>query len=222
MDPLLLERFPALGRVDDSAGQQILSTARLISLPANQVVFSLGDSCDNYLLIVEGTVKVLGRGVNGREIVLYRIHNTDSCVITTSCLLSHDCYPAEGITETEVKAFIIPRQQFQQALNNSPGLRDFIFQAYSERLSDLIHLVQEIAFERIDLRLARQLALLGKTQTEIHCTHQQLATELGSAREVISRQLKEFEKRGWIGLNRGNIRILQLQQLEKLALSHTE
>ncbi len=219
MDPLLLERFPDLGRIDDPAGQQILSAARLVTLPPNQVVFSLGDSCENYLLIVEGAVKVLARGVNGREIVLYRIQNTGSCVLTTSCLLSQDCYPAEGITETEVKAFAIPRQLFQQALNSSPGLRSFIFQAYSERLSDLIHLVQEIAFERIDLRLARQLALLGNSQIEVHCTHQQLATELGSAREVISRQLKEFEKRGWISLNRGSIRIEQLAQLQQFALT---
>ncbi|MCW8884762.1 MAG: Crp/Fnr family transcriptional regulator [Motiliproteus sp.] len=215
MDPLLLQHFPELAKINDSAGQQLLAKAQLVELPAEQVVFSPGDSCENYLLVVEGAVKVLARGQNGREIVLYRIENTGSCVLTTSCLLGQDHYPAEGITETPVKAFVLPRQLFQQALQESPGLRNFIFQAYGERLSDLIHLVQEVAFERIDLRLARHLLQLGRSQIEIHCTHQQLATELGSAREVVSRQLKEFEKRGWIELGRGTIRIDDLNQLQQ-------
>ncbi len=217
MDPLLQHRFPALGRITDPVGQQVLTEARLLELPAGQTVFSPGDECQNYLLVVEGCVRVLGRSAGGREIILYRIQNTGSCVLTTSCLLSRDRYAAEGITETPVRAFAIPQSAFKRGLDQSPGFRDFIFQSYGERLSALISLIQEIAFDRIDLRLARYLCEQGRDHIEVHCTHQQLATELGSAREVVSRQLKEFERRGWIRLGRGSIRIDDLSSLESLS-----
>ncbi len=217
MDPLLLARFPALAQVEDPAGRSVLTQARLLNLAAGEPVFRLGDRCENYLLVVAGRVKVLARSRSGREIILYRIEDTGSCVLTTSCLLGHDCYPAEGITETEVKAFAIPRPLFDQALQQSAALRTFIFSAYSERLSALISLVQEVAFERIDQRLARYLLEHGRSRQQLHCTHQQLATELGSAREVISRQLKNFEQQGWIQLGRGTIRIDQLHPLQQLA-----
>ncbi|OMH27987.1 Crp/Fnr family transcriptional regulator [Motiliproteus sp. MSK22-1] len=217
MDQLLQQRFPSLSRITDTVGQEVLSQARLLELPAGQVIFSPGDRCENYLLVVEGSVKVLGRSANGREIILYRIENAGSCVLTTSCLLSKDDYAAEGITETTVKAFAISRAAFKQGLEQSAGFRDFIFEAYGERLSALITLIQEVAFERIDLRLARYLCSQGVNRVELHCTHQELATELGSAREVVSRQLKAFEKQGWIRLGRGSIQLDDLKSLQALS-----
>ena len=220
MDQLLQLRFPGLSRITDSVGKEILSQARLLELPAGQIIFSPGDHCENYLLVVEGSVKVLGRSLNGREIILYRIENAGSCVLTTSCLLSKDNYAAEGVTETAVKAFAISRSAFKQGLEQSSGFRDFIFKAYGERLSALITLIQEVAFERIDLRLARYLCSRGEKQVELHCTHQELATELGSAREVVSRQLKIFEKQGWIHLGRGTIQLNDLESLQSLCIEN--
>lgn len=219
MDLLLEQRFPALRGIDDPVGREILANARLLQVPPQQILFHVGDSCDNYLLVVQGQVKVLGRSPEGREIVLYRIEDCGTCVLTTSCLLSQQCYPAEGVSETEVMAFAIPRERFQQALTESPGLRRFIFDSYGQRLSALIGLVQEIAFQRIDLRLARYLVNHGTDRIELAVTHQDLATELGSAREVISRQLKQFERQGWISLGRGHIRIENLKALQCFAAS---
>ena len=214
---LLLQRFPALADIDDQAGLAVLAQARLLEVPAGQTLFSPGDQCSNYLLVVDGCVKVLGRGSTGREIVLYRIENSGSCVLTTSCLLGQEPYAAEGVTETAVKAFAIPRNAFDEGLANSSRFRQFIFAAYGERIGSLIKLVQEIAFDRIGPRLARYLCQRGADQIELHCTHQELATELGSAREVVSRQLKEFERQGWIQLSRGSIRIDDLGPLQALA-----
>ncbi|MFT6914903.1 MAG: CRP/FNR family transcriptional regulator [Motiliproteus sp.] len=216
LHPLLQQAFPQLGLITDPAGVSILAEAPLLSIPAGQSLFRVGDACQNYLLVVKGQVKVLGRSASGREIVLYRIQECGSCVLTTACLLGQDTYPAEGITETPVQAFAIPSRQFREALSLSEGLRAFIFQSYGARLSGLIGLVQQLAFERIDLRLARYLLEHGWDRIELQITHQDLATELGSAREVISRQLKQFEREGWVQLGRGWIRVNDLEGLRGL------
>ena len=215
LHPLLLEAYPQLGQVDDEAGNAVLAQAQLLSVPAGQSVFRVGDPCQNYLLVVSGKVKVVGRSPSGREIILYRIDECGTCVLTTACLLGDDHYPAEGITETEVQAFVISRSGFEQALNGSQGLRQFIFESYGSRLSDMITLVQQVAFERIEQRLAKYLLEHAAERIELNITHQDLATELGSAREVISRQLKNFEQRGWLKLGRGSIRVDDLEALQR-------
>lgn len=211
LHPLLQQAYPQLAQIDDAG--RILADAQLLTVSAGQSVFRIGDPCQNYLLVVSGTVKVVGRSPAGREIVLYRIEDCGTCVLTTACLLGQDAYPAEGVTETDVQAFAIPRQQFEQALSDSAGLRQFIFQSYGSRLSAMITLVQQVAFERIDLRLAKYLLQQTRERLELQVTHQDLATELGSAREVVSRQLKSFEQQGWIQLGRGTIRVDDIDAL---------
>lgn len=213
LHPLLQQAFPTLSQIVDPAGAKILAEARLLNIATGQSLFRVGDPCQNYLLVVQGSVKVVGRSAAGREIVLYRIEECGTCVLTTACLLGQDAYPAEGVTETDVQAFAIPRVQFAQALSHSEGLRAFIFHSYGARLSGLIGLVQQLAFERIDVRLARYLIQRGRERIELQITHQDLATELGSAREVISRQLKQFEQQGLVTLGRGSIRVDDLDGL---------
>lgn len=200
----LTDQFPILQQLDET-GLEILSRAKKIELPANQMVFYQGDPCTHYIIVVSGIVKVLGRNPGGRELVLYRIENQGSCVLTTSCLLAAEAYPAEGVTETEVTAFMIPLVEFQQALAESEGLRRFIFDSYGERLSKLIGLVQEVAFERIEKRLARYLIQNAGSGFIVLRSHQEIADELGSAREVVSRQLKVFEQREWVALSRNQV-----------------
>lgn len=213
---LLTDQFPLLMELDQ-AGQAILSRARKVELPANQVVFHQGDNCANYIIVVSGIVKVLGRNPSGREIVLYRIENQGSCVLTTSCLLGGELYPAEGITETEVTAFLIPHADFQQALAESAQLRSFIFDSYGERLSKMIGLVQEIAFERIEKRLARYLIDHVGPGFVLLRSHQEIADELGTAREVVSRQLKSFEQKEWVALSRNQVMFLNKEGLKMVA-----
>ncbi|KPJ90946.1 MAG: hypothetical protein AMJ55_12695 [Gammaproteobacteria bacterium SG8_15] len=173
-----------------SSDLRITQAVREISLPANTIAFRQGDTCANYLLVIEGSIKVLARGESGREIVLYRVQRGGSCVLTTSCLLSHSHYPAEGITETPVRALAIPAESFHQGLAKSEDFRRFVFEAYGQRLAEVI---------------AARYLLQHASENTLAITHQGLATELGSAREVISRQLKDFEQRGWIEQQRGQI-----------------
>lgn len=203
--------------IQDAAGRKVLEQSKQVTIPANTIIFRHGDSCGNYLLVTEGSVKVFTSAENGREILLYRVQNGESCVLTTSCLLANNKYPAEGITETEVTALTIPMAAFNEGLQQSNDFRQFVFDAYGKRISNIIALVVEVSFGRIDVRLAKALMNQAAGDMTIHATHQSLATEMGSAREVVSRQLKDFENKGWVELHRGSIEIKNAQALEDLS-----
>ncbi len=151
--------------------------------------------------------------------MLYRVAQGQSCTLTTSCLLANNTYPAEGITETNIEALVIPINEFNQGLANSTSFRQFVFKTYAERLCEVISLVNEVSFNRLDIRLAKQLLTQADDQGKINKTHQELATELGSAREVISRQLKVFADKHWLHISRGKIALIAEAELESLANS---
>lgn len=212
----ILRLFPKLNDAISKDGINILEQSQQITIPEGTTLFHQGDECMNYLLVIAGSVKVFTRAENGREIVLYHITSGGSCVLTTSCLISSEDYPAEGVTETDIVALAIPKPVFEQYMGESKSFRKQVFHSYGDRLIKLITLVEEISFAKLDIRLAKYLLENGSVNTPIRTTHQALATELGSAREVISRQLKEFEKKGWVQLNRGKIEIRNHDALSSL------
>ncbi len=209
--------LPELEKSADDAVCKLFDVSSIITLPENNTVFHQGDACSNYLIILDGKVKVFTRAENGREILLYRLFTGDTCVLTTSCLLGHRNYPAEGKTETSVIALAIPVSRFNDALQSSTTFREMVFSAFSTHLSDLITLVEEVAFGKVDVRLARHLLSQHDDNNTLVSTHQNIATELGSAREVISRQLKELESKGVILIKRGNIKIVDIAALQSIA-----
>ena len=214
--------FPQLGKLPagrDNEIEKLLDAASEVTLPAKTTVFHQGDACSNYILVLEGSVRVMTRAENGREIVLYRLGAGDSCVLTTSCLFGNSHYPAEGITDNEVRALVIPASVFQRVLQSSPAFREFVFASFSEHLGSLITLVEEVAFGRLDMRLAKHLLEHADADNTLHITHQQLATELGTAREVVSRQLKDFEQQGWLTLQRGSLTLLDPDAMEIMSSS---
>jgi len=191
----------------------------VVSVPGGARIFGPGKRPEHLLLLLSGTVRVQQTSDAGREIVLYRIHAGESCVLTTASLLAHEAYAAEGVAETNVTAVAIPRAVFDDLIASSRSFRDFIFAAYSRRITDLFYVIDEVAFRRIDIRLAQKLLELQDDDQGLQATHQQLAAELGTAREVISRQLQEFQRRGWVELSRGLVRILDEDALKKLSTS---
>ena len=208
--------FPALKALREPAWLELVRAAHVLTLAPDTRVFSAGDPCRSFLLVREGSVRVQKLTESGREIVLYRVGPGQTCVLTTACLFGGGHYPAEGITETEVQAVALPLGGFHQAVATSAGFRAFVFTALGERLTDLMLLVEAIAFGRVDVRLAQRLLELGG-DGEIAATHQQLAAELGTAREVVSRLLKEFERHAWVRLARGRIEITDRTALQRQA-----
>lgn len=210
--------LPELEKSADDMVCRLFDTSSVLTLAKDTTVFHQGDACKNYLIILDGKLKVFTRAENGREILLYRLYKGDSCVLTTSCLLGNKNYPAEGKTETPVTALAVPVTKFNNALQQSTTFREIVFSAFSEHLSDLITLVEEVAFGKIDSRLAKHLLHQCDDNNTLVSTHQNIATELGSAREVISRQLKELEIKGYLKISRGNIKIINPVAIQKIAL----
>lgn len=208
--------FPALSGLDRAAQQMLERAGRVMTIPAGTRMFQEGSACSSYVLVLDGSIRVQKVSENGREIVLYRVEAGQSCVLTTNCLITRDDYSAEGIAESDIKALVMPSSTFRGLLASSDAFRDFVFSAYATRISDLLMLIEEVAFGRIDVRLAAWLGQHGASG-EIRATHQEVATELGTAREVVSRQLKEFERRGWVRLYRGRIAILNQDGLSTQA-----
>ena len=211
------DRFPALRELEPEALRLLQRDARPVVLPPGAKAFQAGMPCGNYLMISSGRVRVQQVSESGREIVLYRIGDGETCVLTTACLLAHEDYAAEAVAETEVHALAVPRSCFDELVGRSPRFRDLVFRAYASRLTDLLLLVEEVAFGHVDSRLAERLLALQGPDAALSLTHQDLAAELGTAREVVSRQLKEFERRGLVRRERGRIDILDAEALKAIA-----
>ena len=218
-DASWLGRFPELAVLSQDDRDLLGERAAVVNLPAGQTIFAPGHPAEQFLLVLDGTVRVQQSAASGREIVLYRVSSGESCILTTACLLSEDSYYAEGLTETPVIAVAVPRAAFDALMARSSQFRQFVFSNYAQRIADLLHVVEEVAFERIDKRLAQRLLERAGENGELNATHQDLASELGSVREVISRHLKEFQRRGWIDLSRGRIALVERAALSRLAAS---
>jgi CRP/FNR family transcriptional regulator, anaerobic regulatory protein len=209
-------QVPMLATVEPDVLHRAGQSAQVVSLPAGVTVFEPGSACRNYIVVLDGSVKVRLLAASGREIVLYRVASGETCVLTTSCLIQGTDYDAEAVTETAVKALLIPRAAFDEMMNGSGAFRQFIFSSFSTRLNELLGLVNEVAFGHIDRRLAAWLLARAKAG-HVEVTHQAIAAELGTAREVVSRLLKELERRGLVALNRGEITVTDEAGLRQLA-----
>jgi CRP/FNR family transcriptional regulator len=188
---------------------------QIVTLDQGRFVFHAGDLCPAFLLVLEGDVRVQLTSASGREVTLYRISPGGSCILTTACLLSQEDYPAEAIAESHLVAAAIPSALFQDALNGSQQFRTFVFDGFSTRLKNVIARIEELAFTSIDSRLGRALLELHIKQVE-RVTHQDLAVELGTAREVVSRHLKRFAAERWVELGRGRVTVVDPVGLQRL------
>jgi CRP/FNR family transcriptional regulator len=210
----LLENYPLLRDVPATLLESLLNQAHHMQLPAGTIVFDENQPCQGFPLIVSGCIRVIKSAANGRELQLYRVASGESCILTSSCLLGHASYQARGIVETDVDMVVLPASAFRALLEAYPPFRDYIFGLFADRLTDLMQLVTAVAFQKLDQRLA---TLLVSKPSPIHTTHQALADELGSVREIVSRLLKNFADQGLVTLERERIEILNPQGLRQVA-----
>ncbi len=188
--------------------------AQPVQLVDQHVLFDIGCPCHSFLFLVAGSIRVTKLSATGREILLYRLKPGDSCILTVSCLLGGAAYPARGEVEREVRGFALPRPAFNQLLESSREFREFIFHFFTDRIAHLMTLVEDVAFRSLDQRVA---AWLLAHETPARITHQQLAADVGSVREVISRILKDFEARGSVHLGRKLIEVVDRTALAQIA-----
>ena len=177
-------------------------------------MFDENQPCQGFPLLLSGSIRVIKAAPNGRELQLYRVVSGESCILTSSCLLGHTRYQARGIAEHALEIVMLPASAFHTLLGNCEAFRSYVFHLFSDRITDLMQLVSAVAFQKLDQRLAR--LLINKT-SPIHATHQMLADELGSAREMVSRLLKGFAEQGWVRLGREQIEVADAAALKKFA-----
>jgi len=205
--------YPALEGLgaEDLAG--LLVRAQVVEVPAGTALFGAGSPCRQFPFVLSGSIRVAKVG-EGRELQLYRVGPGESCVLTSSCLVGSSDYPASGIVESDAKLVVLPRETFDDLMARHAPFRQYVFGLFAERLADLMGLVEAVAFHKLDRRVAG--ALLGRGKV-VAITHQQLADELGSVREIVTRVLKGFADDGWVRLARGSIEILDAAALRGVA-----
>ena len=206
-----LAEHPALTGIDVAWRERIRREARVITLPTGSKVFRPGDTCQGLPLVIEGRVRVQMTSESGHEIVLYRVGSAEVCTLSIGCLMAGRGYRAEAVVESPTTVLMLSHELFDGLMGASSAFRRQIMASYGERLETLMLLVEEVAFRRMDERLTDWLRE-RTAQSPLHITHQTLAVELGTAREVVSRLLKEFERRGWVRLSRGRIDVVALPQ----------
>ncbi|MCB1760611.1 MAG: Crp/Fnr family transcriptional regulator [Gammaproteobacteria bacterium] len=207
--------FPELA-ADPPGRTAILDERWRVRLPADQTVFTGGTLCANYLLLLSGSVRVQMIGEEGREALLYRVLPGHSCVLTTCCLLAGDIYPAEGRTESAVEALSIPKPLFDRTIGESAIFRRFVFANLGARMAEVIARMEQVAFQPVERRLVSYLLHQSGDGGVVRKTHQEIAVELGSVREVVSRHLKRLEARGLLRLGRSTVELLDPAMLERL------
>jgi CRP/FNR family transcriptional regulator len=206
--------IPILQRAEPQLIRDLTQTAFLSHIPAGRDIFVEGDACSAIALLLSGVVRVYTIGETGREITLYRFGHGESCILTANAILSQQPFPAIASVEQAAEAVMIPADVFRDWVGRYALWREFVFDLLSQRLASVMVLVDEVAFRRMDARVAALLLERSQTRNPVHITHQQIAAELGSSREVISRILEDFASQGVIRSARGVVEVLDFEKLQ--------
>ena len=206
--------LPILQRLDPQQTHEFMQVAHITRIRAGGDIFVEGDRIAAIALLISGVVRVYKLGVTGREITLYRFGLGESCILTTNAVLSQQTFPAIATVEQEAEAVLIPANTFRNWVRHHDAWRDFVFDMVAQRLASVMAIVDDVAFRRMDTRIAAFLLNRSRAQNPFAITHQAIAAELGSSREVISRILEDFASSKLIRLTRGTVEILDSQSLQ--------
>lgn len=215
---LVLQHYPMLAVAPGQASARwlddALASATYMKVPAGTTLFDEDQPCMGFPLLISGSARVIKAAPNGRELHLYDVQPGEACVLTSRCLVDSVHYGARGVAREAVELVVLPPAAFQSLIDHIGPFRDFIFKRFAERMADLLQLISAVTFQKLDQRLA---AALAAKASPIRTTHQALADELGSLREIVSRLLKNFESQGWVRLGREQIEVLDAAALRQLS-----
>ncbi|MFY0691070.1 MAG: Crp/Fnr family transcriptional regulator [Paracoccaceae bacterium] len=209
--------FPGLTSIPDLSGLGLEGRTETVEIPPDTVIFAPGNSPRHLLVLVDGVLRVQKPGPNGSGPLLYRVRAGEGCLLTSACLLGYPEPALMGVTETEVEALAIPRAVFEELMDSSARFRALVFRAYSDRIADLQGVVEDLACNNADRRLARKLLELEETGHTGHASAEALAAATRTRREVVAHLLEEFQRRGYIRQADGRIRIDRPVPLRRLA-----
>ena len=211
-----VEGAPDLATLDSKTATE-LNTLPPMDVPAGTVLFSPGDAVKGYVIVLQGRISVSLTGASGREMLLYAVTPGQSCIQSTLGLMGGDDYTAEAITDKDSRVVLLPKPLFLRLLDDSRSFRALVFSAFAGRMQTMMHLLEKIAFQRVECRLATYLLDRAAPSGQLTATHQDLATAVGSAREVISRRLEAWSRHGWVITTRGHVEITDFEALKALS-----
>jgi CRP/FNR family transcriptional regulator, anaerobic regulatory protein len=209
--------LPVFREANSELAREFQQAAFLAKIPAGKDVFVDGDRVDAIALLISGVVRVYKIGETGREITLYRFGYGESCILTANAILSQKSFPAIATVEKDAEAVMIPAEKFREWVKRYDPWREFVFELLSERLFAVMAVVDEVVFQRMDRRVASLLLDRSTVTHPLRMTHQEIAAELGSSREVISRILEDFAQKGILEVGRGTVEILDFDELSDRA-----
>ncbi len=214
---LFIRALPIFKNVDSALEREFRQVSFYTKIPVGHDVFLEGDHVDAIALLISGVVRVYKIGEMGREITLYRFGNGESCILTANAILNQKGFPAVATVEKEAEAVMVPADAFRQWVGRNDFWREFVFDLLSQRLSSVIAIIDEVVFRRMDARLSALLINRSLNKSQIQITHQEIASELGTSREVISRILEGFASAGLISSSRGMLEVLDKEGLQARA-----
>lgn len=191
--------------LDPALRARLADAAQRFAAPAGTVLFHPGDPCRGFVLLTEGAVRVELVAEDGHALLLYRLQPGEPCLMTTACLFAGEGYAAEGRAETAVAGLMLPPAAFAALVADSAAFRGFVLAGFGHRLAALMARIEALSFRSVDRRLAE--ALLARPEGEIATTQAELAVEVGTAREVVTRRLHALAKDGLVALGRGSLRV---------------
>jgi CRP/FNR family transcriptional regulator len=205
----------ALGDLPERS-RRLLDSVHPVDVPAGSVLFRPGEAAQGFVVVLSGRIDVFLTGPNGREILLYSVAPGQSCIQTTLGLLGEEDYAGEAVAATACHVVLIPKGMFLSLMDDVPGFRGFVFAAFATRMQNMMHVLEMVAFQKIECRLAGALLDLEEDGM-VMATQAVLAARIGSAREVVSRRLDHFTRQGWVETDRGQVRIRDRATLQRLA-----
>lgn len=209
----LRTHFPAL--TDPALLQAIAAAGVPAKVPPGQTICDIGQTCSHLALVFSGSARIYQLAETGREITLYRVGAGECCILTASCIMSRQGFPAIATTDRTIEALLVPSELVDSWMGGFEQWRRFVWTLMADRLSGVLCLLEEVAFHRVDQRIVGYLLRQTEEEAELSMTHQAIADDVGTSREVVSRILKDLEQRGLLSLSRGQLRILERQGLQR-------
>jgi len=203
---LLAEVFSFLRQGPKELPEKITTRGQLRTVSPGTRLYWEGDACSHIAFVLEGEIRVFKTSDSGREITLYLIGPGETCILNASCIFSGQGYPADAVTLTDVRMLLLPATVFQDLVNTYPVFRSFVFSLLSDRLITVFQLIEELVFGNLEERIMDYLVEKSEDNV-LSATHQVIANDLGTSREVVSRLLKDLERQGKLMLGRGRITI---------------
>ena len=208
----VLQCYPLLGELPPAELATLFANASYMKVPSGALMFDENQPCMGFPMLISGSARVIKSSPSGRDLHLYQVLPGETCILTSSCLLANAPYQARGVVQEEIELVVLPPGSFKQLFGQLEQFRNQVFNRFSERLTELMNLVTAVAFQKLDQRLA---SFLVARPSPVALTHQAIADELGSFRELVSRLLKDFEHKGWVRLERGAVHVLDAAALKK-------